>query len=982
MSVKFIKEKIIFLLLICFSFALFLNLKYSKADIISEPSFDVSVSSAPNPAKINEDITVTATIKPNPFYVEPKKQIVLVLDTSYSMRKNSRISSLKKAAQSFIKTLGENNSNVEFCIVEYSSNAIINPKSRKSDNKQIVNEIKEWEEGKKYSNCKIIYDPHYVADYDTYGERFFRYNEKDTSGNSLLKNMIECLEVNEADCEYNTNSGKGEVYDNANPKAAIGRTNAGEGLRKAAYMLVEKGDPKAEKSIVFMTDGQPTYYSVKEGTKDRNDFYTELNNIEPCYAGTGLDGGDRISRKQNVEKATEYACKIGNKIREDKYNVYSVGYGITKNSKLSYIHKSMGGKESNCLVTDNDINKVFEDIAKQISKTVSVSNMKLDFNFSDSLDIEAIESEDYHFDENKNAILSNIIYTYNDSRKQYEADPITISFKIKAKKSGVYNLNNNRGVSYEWDENTKIGAISGKDIFVSDNDVPDIKAELKSAIPNPVHPDNIITVKYNIKADQFNYYPINSNSTNIKEAIFIYDLSNTMSTGNRWPQIKDEFTNVILKGNELKDKDISFGVLGYDENVIYPDIDKQYDKLYRRTNSDDMEKLRILFQNDIMKPTEKNTRNISKALSRAVKMFEEKGSTDVYDCNRAIILINSGDVSYNQADLNAIKNKNYKIISVDMSSGNENLSLKKLHSDLNGISDNYFISKVDGNNYNFVKIDMERIANSLGVGNDSMTLCVDDAKLNFDLGGNFLVIDDSLKQNGDLYTLDIPKIKFEYGLEEGVWKLKKQYIETNGVWKEGYSTDVYFKIKPANGKYGVLGFGESANNNLSYTGFDSHSIIKSIETPLITVIPVQATEIKHGFYDDVIKDGEPQIDENTEEKILVAGTDRKLGAVFTAYKNTQTELDIGELSVTNGVKAYVIDSQGNKVSELNVSGSGRKYNISFNELTESCMKILIVYTVKVPDEKGTYTSTVSYLDKSASAYINTNGGGDYLPELF
>ena len=257
MSVKFIKEKIIFLLLICFSFALFLNLKYSKADIISEPSFDVSVSSAPNPAKINEDITVTATIKPNPFYVEPKKQIVLVLDTSYSMRKNSRISSLKKAAQSFIKTLGENNSNVEFCIVEYSSNAIINPKSRKSDNKQIVNEIKEWEEGKKYSNCKIIYDPHYVADYDTYGERFFRYNEKDTSGNSLLKNMIECLEVNEADCEYNTNSGKGEVYDNANPKAAIGRTNAGEGLRKAAYMLVEKGDPKAKINSVY--DGWATY---------------------------------------------------------------------------------------------------------------------------------------------------------------------------------------------------------------------------------------------------------------------------------------------------------------------------------------------------------------------------------------------------------------------------------------------------------------------------------------------------------------------------------------------------------------------------------------------------------------------------------------------------------------------------------------------------------------------------------------------------
>lgn len=438
----------------------------AQADVAENPNLKVEVNATPNPAYEGEDITVTTTITPEPFTRNAsKQQIVLVLDVSGSMEytvtgtRTKRIDALKEAAKNFIETVSKNIDNLEICIVEYSTNAVINPE-RISGNLSI--------------RPVIGSQTHTVYNYISAGEKFF--NAK--TDKSKLLSMVDCLK-------------------------AKGGTNIGEGLRKANYMLSEKGDANAEKSLVFMTDGEPTHYSVYKPNSWTYDYYDFIDNKTPSYSS------------EDLARSLAYSTLMADFVKDNGYTAYSVGFAIDSN-KLYQIHKSMGGKDDDYLITDNDIDNAFNTIADTISSTVNVTDVQITLNL-DGFTVESYEG---------NVIkLDNIVYTYNKQKKQYEAEPIEFSFVIKGEKAGTYDPLKDSYLSYTVEGKTEKINLGGLSIKVNERETPNINAELLTdGIIS--RPGEEIEIRYKITTDQFGYYTGDNNAAelSVKDAKLNFDL--------------------------------------------------------------------------------------------------------------------------------------------------------------------------------------------------------------------------------------------------------------------------------------------------------------------------------------------------------------------------------------------------------------------------------------------------------------------------
>ncbi|MGL5379671.1 VWA domain-containing protein [Clostridium sp.] len=369
-----------------------------------KPQIDVNfLGISPKNPMQGQEIEVTYEILPHPFQhnVSKPKEIVLVLDGSGSME-GTRLTNLKKAAIAFIDRL-KNVDNLKVGIVVYSSEATINP-------------IK-YLGSKTVSN--ISGNRHSVPNYSSISDEYL-IDIKDSRLNTMINNI-----------------------------RALGGTNTGEGLRKAEYLL-SKGDKQANKSIVFMSDGLPTFYSVN--SKNNTNYYTKIDNNNPAIAGTGSE-----SSNSGVNSSTNYATTIGNIIKESNYNIFSIGYGLgnstsTGNKKMQEIHKSMGGvvnlqnpNDSNNTFFASDegaIDSIFNKIADKLQQQYSFNDANLQINLGDSF----TATEGFEVSGVGGSIIKVPPIIYNltkvDGVDTYMADPIIIKFKIRANKVGEYPLFN------------------------------------------------------------------------------------------------------------------------------------------------------------------------------------------------------------------------------------------------------------------------------------------------------------------------------------------------------------------------------------------------------------------------------------------------------------------------------------------------------------------------------------------------------------
>ncbi|MDU4890498.1 MAG: vWA domain-containing protein [Clostridium sp.] len=391
-----------------------------KSDINNEikPQINVNyLGSTPESPMVGQDFTVRYEIDPLPFYnnTSGEKEIVLVLDQSGSMKDNNKMKNLKTAATKFIDSLTVTT-----------------------------------DDGKtpKITNLKIG-----IVAFSNYG--------------NVKSDLIEVT----SEIEVNTENGK-ELKEIINNLVADGGTNAGDGLRKGAYLL-DKSNQSANKSLIFMADGEPTYYSYGKFNQqvwscscsrskcgkslctsdnpcvenhgilwwedycefnNRLDegYYTTLDDTNPSRGGSGSSDRDG--------KSLGYATTIGNIIKEKKYKVFSIGYGLDNsgNNKMKTIHEAMGGissgEKSTFFATDSGaIEAVFKQIADTLISSYSINDVKLTLNLGDS--ITAIGGFETPDGKGGTIKIEPIVYTKNDNN-QYTAKKQIIEITVRANKEG------------------------------------------------------------------------------------------------------------------------------------------------------------------------------------------------------------------------------------------------------------------------------------------------------------------------------------------------------------------------------------------------------------------------------------------------------------------------------------------------------------------------------------------------------------------
>lgn len=454
-----------------------------------------------------QEIEIKYTLIPQPFQhnVPKSKEIVLVLDKSGSMKDNNKMSNLKVAAEKFIESLSK-----------------IDEKTGKP----------------KVSDLKIG-----IIAYDKNGKIIQDLIQVTTADESLISNIDKLK----------------KKIDGIN---ADGGTNTGDGLRKGAYVL-DKSDPNADKTIIFMGDGEPTYYTYTGWLQQK--YYTTLDDTNKNVGGSGSSDTNG--------KCLEYATTIGGIIKSENYNVFSIGYGLgnensSGNIKMKEIHKSMGGAiggdNNTFFATDSGaIEQIFSQIADTLAKSYTFSDANLDIGLDDKFT--AVDGFDIN-----GVKVDPIVYELKDNY-WYKAEPVEVIFKVKTNGSGdipLFSDNYNNSLEYK-DINGNI---------------------VKVTIPNP-----IINVKpYNVEEEkkllistpeQINCligdnisYDINVKHPNVDKIIYEnvkFDISEGLPTilESKNNELVKEFGRII-KGD---DKKSSYSLKVLDEESITVDNGMTYE---------------------------------------------------------------------------------------------------------------------------------------------------------------------------------------------------------------------------------------------------------------------------------------------------------------------------------------------------------------------------------------------------------------------
>ena len=892
------KYTISMIIILAFSILL-IGLNSVDADVNSSPKIDVEiVSISPAEAKIGEDITVSGVIKAQPFEIENEaREVILVLDVSGSME-GEKLAKLKTSAKSFINKVKEID-NVKVAIVAYSSEATINPLTK---------------EGYKNSYSIDNNSKHSIPNYISCSNKLM------DSGDERLAAIIDNLE-------------------------ALGGTNTGEGLRKAAYLL-EKSS--ANKTIVFMSDGLPTFYSI---TAKYKELYTNIDNSTPKYAGSGQE------TNSNIDLSTEYACKIGDIIKNNVDNVYSIGYDLGEsssngNKKMKEIHDSMGGMEDKIFTVDErGIEEVFNHIAVNIIESYTINNMSMKMNFPENSGIKLNIGDD-------TIELPPLEYkkvSENSTKVRYEAEDVPFNFVIKGSNCGKFELFTDSLVNYVWDNVERETKTNSWWVEILNNELPNIKAKLISSSPNPSLLGEEVEVVYNIIPEEFEYNS-SDNGTGKKDVVILIDTSAGMKSGNRWLNTRNGLDNQFVSRFCTNNNDnVRFSIITYN---------KECNSIFGEAFNNKQSELHNQLLNTTASGSEE--RNIGEALMLAMEILEGKEADE--DASKNIVMISSGEVDDNNVDLNAIRDKNYNIISVELQEekGQTIGSFKGIHNYLGGSEDCYISWKPDGGNYNNPDAVMKEAADKLS----SMyrkTYSITNAKLYFDLGMNISSVSGLTQDNG-MESIDLGEIKYKYNAASNKYSSD--------------SFNVSFKIKSK--ACGELRFGKE--NYLTYNSLIGKDLKVYIETPKLNVnSPV--TDLKHGLYEGIVN-GKASIDVSNNKE-FAADTNINFAASFTFLGNSKVCLTVDNNGTVNEEpKIYKIEnSQLIEVGQLKLEGNNNQYTFELSGI-EKETQFVVLYGYKINNDVKidfiTNNITVSSSNKDASVRLKKDDSGNVqsLPDLF
>ena len=930
----------------------------------NKPQFTIkSLSANPDPSIKGDDITVNGTLKSTiQDTTTINKEIVIVLDISKN-NNNGGFNKIVNPLKNFIGKLKTDKlaENLKIGIVTYNSNA----------------EIAE------INNQKLI-------DIN---------NEKDNDSGEIKKYL-----------------------GNLKPNKSNVNKNIGEALRQAVYLLDSNGENKtnAEKTIILIGEGNPDSRTVDS----KGNMYLDTTKYKEDSNKTNIITSDS-------EKGLQYAEAVGNIIKNKGYNVFTIGIDLdSKNEQqrkieiqnLEKIHSSMIGSnlkkedyENYGLFLDTTdpsynrktIEAIFSTVSDKITKNYAIKNATMDLTFT---------SEFTAKNQAKSINLNPIYYKAVNSNNKiiYTAD-IPFSFVMNSKKVGAnQKVLDSIRVNYLWN-GTSINEVINTDlkVTVNSNEAPNILAKLESdSIIDNADKNSPITLKYSIDPKEFTTNNVDFNKESIGEVIFIIDISSKMNKDQRWSYFKNAITNKIINSDDFKN--IKFGVVTYDDYAYIGDrkrIDQPKEvemksfssninllkPLFDVSDANSKDGYRMLYQNDIIKISNSNNRNFTNAVNAAKKVFDNFGNSNV---RKAIVLINTGSVSYDSTVLNDIKSKGYKIISLDISN-QTNTNLRQLHESLGGIynseklKSDYILGTFDNSgNYNTTDQDMQEVADRLkgGVTNKNTI----NPEFEFNLNNNFEYVQGTASGIKSV-TTDGNKLKFSLA-NPIEYSYSGEMRDGRYIFKANKPSDIYFSVKVKDNNNLKLEFG---NSYMRYNKFDLTTESKKLDTPIVN-LKQEVKNISHGLYNGIIGN-KVYIQENDNKAFEIAqGATVTFSSRFTLGGSNVTfdlNLDKNFNSVDiNNIKVYKVltDSSGNNtLMELARSiedNEDNKFKIAINNVNENNQPlggdILVIYQARVKEGLGagyTLTNKIIFSNTSKDVGIITPqpiNQSPSLPDLF
>jgi Mg-chelatase subunit ChlD len=948
----------------------------ASAEVATKPAFDVKINSvSPELPKVGEDITISGEIIPKPFEAEvPAKEIVLVLDVSGSMKDNIDVECTNERLR-YCAAHGRANCEDSPCRLEYYG-----------DGWYYCNEHRGWRYG--YTGYCDNKDHHWVEDYCVEHDKIGPHTTKSTKIKELkkaAKNFVDKMKsvpnlkigivVYSTEATINPYGKSGDKYirdvDNRNGHyipnyisisdnfiniddknlpsmidnlEALGGTNTGEGLRKAEYML-EDGKPDANKTIVLMSDGLPTFYSVKSRNKEN---YTTIDNKNPSFAGNG---------NQVTDETISYATTIGEIVKGTANNVFSIGYGLgdeksKDNQTLKQIHKSMGGSDSNFFATsDGAIDNVFKQIATEILSTYAINNVKMEMNLKSGFTLNI---------GGNNVDIDNILYKTDGEVKNgkvtYEADPVPFKFIIKSEVTGHHELFDGSIVSFPWKDNEIITApVPSISINIDKNELPNIIAKLTSPSEVEAYPGDEIKVTYDVIGEDFTYE--DSSNMRKKDIAIVLDVSKSMLKSGKLDEIKTALINSLINNSGLAGDNVNFSLITFNNKYkVHSELTNNRNEIIKAIQAIDIED---------KGSEDNNARQIGDAMVEAKDILDSKNP----DADKYMVLIASDHLNYNDKKLPNLNDEKYNIMSLNLKKGNK--CLDELHEGMGETLENYFISG-DKSGEDIENPLMGNLADRIISQGRYMPYEIP-TELRVNLGDNFTMVSSVKSYKDGVATIEGPTVVYE---SKGYGK----YQANNEAYK------VSFIIKPKEDKSGTLSFGD--NNVIAYKNLRKEEVTKGIQTPTVNLIsPV--IDLMHGLDNGVTSSGysvtEGEVRIANDMKVNIASVATILSSNVNVELRINKDIDLQDLSK---IKVYTL-KDGNLVHlECTITSIGTNldqncYNIKLPPDIKGETQIVVKYQCKMPEdasieESGSYENNILFNKEEKTFRLK----GEALPDLF
>lgn len=934
------KFKIISIITSLFVISTLISLKSLNAkanDVASKPNFKITeLNATPNPAKVGEDILVSGKIVPEDFEtaVQPK-EIVLVLDTSGSM--SEEIASNKKCTEQKI---------FNYCIKH----------NKFGDHYETSTRIAELKKAAKSFIDTMKDVPNLKIGIIKYASDATIVSDLKSANDLSLTTAINGLNAN-------------------------GGTNIREGLRKATYLL-NKGNSNANKTVVLMTDGNPTYYSK----------YDQLDDTDPTPYGTGNSTtSETMTYTKNLAKD-----QIGSR----QYNAYSIGYGLDTSGStyLKQIHAAMKNLSTNTDLSEKDgffsksdgsITEIFNQIAENIKNSYELKEVSLDIDFNQSFKLNiggsVIKVGNILYER-----TSNDEYTRKTGKVIYHAEPVNFSFMVKGSQVGqLQSILDNIDINFLFEkENITVSSNVDVKVDIISNELPNISARLISGDKLEIKKDEEITLKYEINPQDFVYN--NANNSGKMDVVIVAEYG--FKNQNTFTDIKNAIWNKLItkfpNDGKVRYSLILFNNKG--ENSIFSLKDFSNVADYHGAIQPKISNLENGNYSD------SNSKEIYGALNKA---YEELSKNSRADANKNLIIVSNNDINYNKKNndyeslFSKIKLSEYNIISLSIESQEKSSNLYKVHTDL-GEDDNSIIynNNID-NGINNKTMDLVReklIAYSAAKPYEFKPV------INLKLGSNFEPVSGIArsteigKQN--LGIVEVPTITYNL-------------TQNNNYHAEGKVVEI--RLRANNLTSGTYTFGKQSDNIMAYKSILGNHITANIATPII-VVKEEVKNVAHGLYNGIISNeatGKKEIsiqEKNAGKSFeMTQGSTVTFGSQFTLSGNSvdfNLNIDNKFNTVsTNDIKLYKVlkDSSGNSIlteitngNRATESQGDNNFKISINNIKESNQTsesdILVVYQARVKDELSTaqsLTNEIKFSNLSKSVNIITTQASDKSPSL-